>query len=87
MNDENFFYDDTDSESSDEEELGIKHVTSDKVRTVVPSQTLLSNHAAQSNSLRQLFEVTLQGDIQQISVLLKSGVNVNSQDKVWYICF
>ena len=84
MNDENFFYDDTDSESSDEEELGIKHVTSDKVRT---DKTLLSNHAAQSNSLRQLFEVTLQGDIQQISVLLKSGVNVNSQDKVWYICF
>ena len=32
MNEDDFFYDDTDSESSDDEELGVKKDTPDKVR-------------------------------------------------------
>jgi len=40
------------------------------------------DHLLTRSLLEQLFEATLQSDIQQISVLLKSGISVNSQDKV-----
>lgn len=40
MNDRDFFYDDTDSESSDEEELGIQKDKPEKVRFITPRHTL-----------------------------------------------
>ena len=40
MDDRDFFYDDTDSESSDEEELGIQKDKPEKVRFITPRHTL-----------------------------------------------
>ena len=83
MNEDDFFYDDTDSESSDEEELGVKKDTPEKVRV---SYFISCDYVTKTTlTLLQLFEVTLQSDIQQISVPLKSGINVNSQDKVRFL--